>query len=113
MQLDPYLFFNGQCEAAFQLYAQCLGGKIEFMMTYADAHVEQHAPAEWRNKILHARLVFGGQVLLGADVLPNQYKEPSGFSVSLSLKDPAEAERIFSTLAENGSVWMALEKKTF
>jgi PhnB protein len=28
MQLNPYLSFNGQCEAAFKFYEQCLGGKI-------------------------------------------------------------------------------------
>ncbi|MEM9908685.1 MAG: VOC family protein, partial [Cyanobacteria bacterium P01_D01_bin.44] len=35
MQLNPYLSFNGQCEAAFKFYEQCLGGKIEAMMPYA------------------------------------------------------------------------------
>ena len=29
MQLNPYLDFNGQCEAAFKFYEQRLGGKIE------------------------------------------------------------------------------------
>jgi PhnB protein len=110
MQLNPYLHFNGQCEEAFNFYAQCLGGKIEFMMTHAGAPVEQLVPAEWRNKILHAALAVGDQILLGADGPPETYKEPQGFSVSLNLKDPAEAERIFHALAERGKVRMALEK---
>jgi uncharacterized glyoxalase superfamily protein PhnB len=29
MQLNPYLLFNGDCEAAFKLYETVLGGKIE------------------------------------------------------------------------------------
>jgi len=33
MRLNPYLNFNGQCEAAFKFYEQCLGGKIEAMIT--------------------------------------------------------------------------------
>ena len=28
MQLNPYLTFNGQCEAAFKFYEKSLGGKI-------------------------------------------------------------------------------------
>jgi PhnB protein len=36
-----------------------------------------------------------------------------GFSVTLVLKDPAEAERIFSALAENGTVRMPLEETVF
>ena len=35
MQLNPYLTFNSQCEAAFKFYEQCLGGKIEMMMPHA------------------------------------------------------------------------------
>jgi PhnB protein len=32
MQLNSYLTFNGQCEAAFKFYEQALGGKIEAMI---------------------------------------------------------------------------------
>jgi len=110
MQLNPYLHFNGQCEEAFNFYAQCLGGKIEFMMPHAGTPAEKHVPAEWRNKILHARLAVGDQILLGSDGPPETYEKPKGFSVSLSLTDPAEAERIFQTLSEKGKVRMALEK---
>lgn len=28
MEMNPYLSFNGQCEAAFTFYAQCLGGQL-------------------------------------------------------------------------------------
>jgi PhnB protein len=110
VQINPYLHFNGQCEEAFNFYAQCLGGKIDFMLTYAGTPVEQHVPAEWQSKILHATLAVGDQILQGADGPPETYKEPQGFSVSLNLKDPAKAERIFHTLAENGKVQMPLQK---
>ena len=33
MQLNPYLLFNGQCEAAFKFYEKCLSGKIVMMLT--------------------------------------------------------------------------------
>jgi PhnB protein len=80
------------------------------MLTYAGTPVEQHVPAEWQSKILHATLAVGDQILQGADGPPETYKEPQGFSVSLNLKDPAQAERIFHTLAENGKVQMPLQK---
>jgi PhnB protein len=110
MQLNPYLHFNGQCEEAFNFYARCLGGKIAFMMTYAGTPVEKHVPVEWGNKILHATLAIGDQILFGADGTPETYEEPKGFSVSLNRQDPAEAKRIFDTLSEKGKVRMALEK---
>ena len=110
MQLNPYLSFNGQCEAAFKFYEQCLGGKIEAMVAHAGTPAEQQVPPEWRNKILHARLNVAGQLLMGGDVPPGGYEEPKGFSVSLQVKDPAEAERIFHVLEENGKVRMPIQK---
>jgi PhnB protein len=67
-------------------------------------------PVEWRNKILHARLTVGDQVLMGSDAPPGHYEEPKGFSVSLQISDPADAERIFNVLAENGKVQMPMQK---
>jgi PhnB protein len=110
MQLNPYLTFNGQCEAAFMFYERCLGGKIESMLTHAGTPAEQHVPPEWRNKILHARLSVGEQVLMGSDAPPDRYEQPKGFSVALQIKNQADAERIYHALAESGTVQMALQQ---
>ena len=110
MRMNPYLLFNGRCEEAFQFYSQCLGGKIEAMMPFAGTPAEQEVPAEWRKKIIHASLTVGDQVLMASDAPPGRYEEPRGFSVSLNVKNPAEAERIFQALAENGKVQMPLQQ---
>jgi PhnB protein len=110
MQLNPYLFFNGQCEAAFKFYEQLLGGKIVAMMTHAGTPAENQVPAEWRAKIIHARMLIGNQLLMGSDAPPGHFQQPQGFSVSLIVDEPEDAERIFHTLAENGTVKMALQK---
>ena len=111
MQLNPYLSFNGDCEAAFKLYERCLGGKIECMMRSESRPASEFpVPAGWGKKILHATLTVGDQVLMGADTPPDRYQKPQGFSVTLGLKDPAEAERIFAALAEKGTVEMALQE---
>ena len=109
MQLNPHLHFNGDCEAAFKFYEKCLGGKITFMMPHEGAPIANQVPSEWRSKILHATLNVCGDVMQGADVPPDRYQKPQGFSVKLDLKDPAEAERIFHALAENGAVQMPLQ----
>ena len=64
MRLNPYLVFNGQCEAAFKFYAQCLGGKIEAMFTHGETPAAQHVPPEWQSKIMHAHLVIGDHALM-------------------------------------------------
>lgn len=110
MQLNPYLSFNGQCETAFKLYERCLGGKIEFIIRYEEKPGEYAVPADWGKKIMHATLRIGEQVLMGADNAPEGYQKPQGFSLTLGLKHPAEAERIFAALAENGTVHMPLQQ---
>jgi PhnB protein len=110
MKLSPHLVFNSQCEAAFKFYEQYLGGKIVIMLTWASSPMASQAPPGCSDKILHATLAIGDNVLAGADALPGQYEQPKGFYVVLGLDDPVDAERIFTALAENGTVQMPIQK---
>jgi len=110
MYLSPYIVFNGQCETAFKFYEKALGGKIETMMTHGESPMSQQVPPEWRGKIIHASLKVDGMNLLGSDAPPSRYQQPQGFSVSLTVKDPAETERIFHELSQNGKVQMPIQK---
>jgi len=110
MQLNPYLSFNGDCEAAFKFYEQCLGAKIEFILTHAESPMAEKTPPEWLGKILHARLTVDGQVLMGSDSPPGHYEKPQGAWVSLGIGKVADAERIFAALSENATVFMPLQE---
>jgi PhnB protein len=106
MQIDPYLTFSGTCEEAFTFYEKTFGGKIEFKMTHAESPMAAQTAPEWRNKIMHISLRVGERVLLGSDAPPQYQQQPQGFSVSVSVKDVAEAEKVFGALAEGGKVNM-------
>jgi len=110
MQLSPYLAFKGNCAEAFGFYERLLGGKIVMMMTHAGSPAAEHTPPEWQDKIMHARLALGDQVLMGSDAPPQHQQTPQGFSVSLQIDDPVEGERIFNGLAENGTVKMPFQQ---
>lgn len=110
MRLNPLLSFGGQCEAAFHLYERCLGGKIETMLTWGNSPMATEVPPEWREKICHATLTVGANQIMGGDVQPGQYERMKGFQVVLGVDDPADAERIFQALAENGTVQMPMQK---
>jgi PhnB protein len=110
MQLSPYLSFKGDCEAAFKHYEECLGGKIQFKMTWGESPMANEVPAEFRDKVMHASITVGETTLLGADSPPDHYEEPRGLSVTIAPKTLAEAERIFKSLSEGGKVTMPLEK---
>src|SRR6516162_5066711 len=110
MQLNPYLTFDGQCEAAFKFYENVLGGKIEAMMTYGSSPMAEQTPADWRNKIMHARLTVGDKMLMASDAPPDRREAMKGFSVTISLDDPERAERIFHALSEKGTVQMPIQQ---
>jgi PhnB protein len=108
MQINPYLFYDGNCEAAFKYYAKVLGGEIEAMMPHEGSPAAEHTPAEWGKKILHAKMTIDGEVLMASDAPPGHFNKPQGFSVSLQIADPAEAEQKFHALAEGGVVNMPI-----
>jgi PhnB protein len=109
MQLNPYLNFNGQCEAALKFYEQTLGGKITFSQTWGDSPMAKHVPPETHNKILHSTLDVSGSTLMGADSPPDQYQEPRGIQVALHPKDTKEGERIFNALSAGGRIDMPFQ----
>lgn len=110
MRLNSHLQFNGQCAEAFSFYAECLPGKIGMMLTYADTPMASDVAPGFRSRIVHATLSIGDQILQGADTTPDRYQRPAGMSLSLDVKDPAEAERIFHALSEQGTVQLPIQE---
>jgi len=109
MRLNPYLIFNGQCEAAFKFYEECLGGNIVMKMTFGESPMAGHVQSGWVDKILHATFSLGDQTIGGADAPPDRYQKPQGFWVTINIDDPVEAERIFEALSQNGDVQMPIQ----
>jgi PhnB protein len=111
MQMNPYLAFNGKCETAFKFYEKVFGGKIVMMMKYGDSPMADKTPPEVKDKIMHARITLGDEVLLmGSDAPPQMYEPMKGMSVTVSIDKPADADRIFGALAENGTVRMPIQE---
>ena len=110
MPVNPYLTFGGQCAEAFRFYEKSLGGRITVMQTHGETPMKDATPAEWHNAVMHAEIVIDGTVLMGSDRPWEAFKPPQGFSVSLVLADPKEAERKFAALAAGGAVTMPLQE---
>jgi PhnB protein len=110
VQMNPYLVFNGRCEAAFKFYEQNLGGKMEMMMTYGESPMAEQCTPESRDKIMHACLRVDNNLLMGSDGPAGYDEEAKGFYVSLGIDDPAEAERLFQVLLEKGTVHMPIQE---
>jgi PhnB protein len=113
MQINPYLFYSGNCEAAFRFYEKAIGARIDAMLTHKGAPPEMPMPPNWSKKIMHAKLSIDGGVIMASDTPSDHFHKPQGFSVALQVEDPADAERKFKALAEGGTVTMAFGKTFF
>jgi len=110
MRLDIYLNYRGNCEEAFRFYERHLGGRITGIVR----HGEQPNPgmaADWKDKVVHARLEIGRTVLMGADI-PQAEPMRSAY-LTLSLDREEEAERVYALLADGGQIFMKMEKTPF
>src|SRR4029453_13112214 len=110
MQVNPYLSFNGDCEAAFKLYEHCFDGELGQLFRYGGSPMEHLVPTVWSDKVMHGSVTIGGTVIQGADDPPDRYEGPKGFSLAIHIDNAADAERIFAELASGGRVVMPLEQ---
>ena len=113
-QLEPYLFFNGNCAEAMRFYEKTLGGKVEMMMKASEAPGGVEKPGSKADGILHAAISVDGQRLLASDWMsPDPYPGISGVSLSLVYQTVDEAARRFNALADGGKVTMPMAKTFF
>ena len=113
MAAIPYLAFDGTCAAAMRFYEKVLGfgARLELLVSGGDSPMAAQMPAEFRDRIMHARLAFDdGTCLYGGDAPANvPYPGMKGVSITMNYPTVAEAERVFKALAEGGQVHMALQ----
>ena len=110
MNFGPHLHFHGNCREAFDFYARLFKGKVAFTMTFGEAPGTQQVPAALREQIIHARLEFGDRQIFGCDAPPERYEKPQGFNLNVLVSTPAEAERLFNALSDNGQITMPIQK---
>lgn len=116
MLVQPYLNFNGCCEEALAFYQAALGAELEMLMRFRESPDEPPPgmiPPDWGDKVMHASLRIGDSVVMASDGGCKDKAGFAGFSLTLSVADPAEAERRFSSLAEGGQVQMPLGETFF
>jgi PhnB protein len=110
MKLDIYLNYRGNCEEAFRFYERHLGGRITGIVQHGE-QPNPELPADWKDKVLHARIEIGGSVLMGADI-PHSEPMRSAY-LTLTLDGEHDAERLYALLADGGEIFMKMEKTPF
>jgi PhnB protein len=106
MQISTHLSFNGQCKAALETYQRLLGGNLH-VLTYGESPMADEVDPEHREWIVHGTLAAEGHQISGSDVIGDDFEKPQGFSITVSLMDRDEAERLFESLAAGGKIGFA------
>ena len=110
VHVQPYLFFGGRCEEALEFYRQAIGAEVLMMMRYKDSPDPHGMPECFVDKIMHAGFRVGATTVMASDGSCEAPANFEGFSLSITVPDEAEADRVYAALAEGGLETMPLEK---
>jgi PhnB protein len=113
MAIQPYLFFDGRCEEAIEFYKRALGAEVTMLMRFKDSPEPNTCAPGHDNKVMHAQFTVGGSTILVSDGRCEGKTKFEGFSLSLTVRSEADAERLFNALADGGQVQMPLAKTFF
>jgi PhnB protein len=113
MQVAPYLFFDGRCEEALNFYRKSVGAEVQMMMRFKESPEPPMVPPGNGDKVMHASFRVGDTNILASDGNCGGKPKMEGFALSLTVRDAAEAQRVFAALGEGGKVQMPLTKTFF
>lgn len=108
MKLTPYLHFAGNAEEVLNFYAQALGGEIVMLSRYGDSPMP--ADEDWKQKIMHSRLVFDGNMVMISDSFKDKPVNTDGnVQLSVEVESIERINEVFPKMAEGGTVTMELQ----
>ena len=116
MQVQPYLFFDGCAEEAIEFYRKAIGAEVTMLMRFKDSPEPSQpgmVPPGSENKVMHMSFRIGETEIMGSDGRCVGKPNFQGFSLSISVKDEAAADRVFAALGDGGQVQMPLTKTFF
>jgi PhnB protein len=106
--LNPYIYFNGNCEDAFNFYKSVFRQEFTYIGRYKDVpKTDRQIFLESDEKIMHVSLPISTEtILMGSDNI-EAYKEAikySNFSLIIHTDSKEEVDRLFNELSENGQI---------
>ena len=113
--LVPHLYFDGDCEAAFNFYRDVFGAEMQGPMRWADNPMCEQFSDEDKNKVMHVSLDLGGRGggLMGNDFVAamagQTYVAGNNFAVTIVPDTREEADQLFARLSEGGKAVMPMQ----
>jgi PhnB protein len=113
MLVQPYLSFEGRCDEAVKFYQAAVGAEVQMLMRFKEAPDQSMMSPESADKVMHVSMRIGDSVVMASDGRCSGTTGFNGISLSLSVADDAQAERLFAGLSDGGQVTMPLAKTFF
>jgi len=106
--LNPYLFFNGNCEEVFNFYKSVFGIDFKYIGRYKDVpQKDKHIFHEEDEKIMHVSLPISNETTLMGSDNTEFFKQPvsvNNFSLYINTDNKDEANRLFNELSIGGQI---------
>lgn len=110
--VNPYIYFNGNCEEAFNFYKTVFQKDFTYIGRYKDVpSTDRQVFQETDEKIMHVSLPISQEtVLMGADNTEayNELLAFSNFSLIVHTDEKEEADRLFNELSNGGQIKMPM-----
>jgi PhnB protein len=116
MKIQPYLFFNGRCDEAIDFYGRTLGATVTELMRFKESKETMesgYVPADFADKVMHSSIRIGEQEIMASDGMTKEKQNFQGVSLTISVENDAEADRVFAALGDGGQVQMPMDKTFF
>jgi len=112
MLVQPYLFFDGRCEEALDFYKEALGAEVIMLMRHNEnpdgPAGRAHLPPGSEEKAMHASFKVGETTLMASDGMCGGNAKFAGVSLTITVPNAAEADRVFAALGDGGQVQMPI-----
>ena len=114
--INPYLTFNGTCEAAFNFYKSVFGGDFSFIGKFKEMPPNPDYPVAEadKEKIMHVSLTISKEtILMGSDsseAFGQATVQGNNVSISINTDSVEEVTRLYKALSQGGKIKMPLEK---
>jgi len=111
MKLNPYLNFAGNAEEVIDFYKNALDGEVVMLTRFAESPIP--CDDDYKQKIMHAQIVFGGDnlIMISDAMKGTPFSTTGNIQLSIGLDDVAKTHEIFNKLSDGGKIVMPLEKQ--
>jgi PhnB protein len=115
--VNIYLYFNGNCEKAFNFYKSVFNKEFKFIGHYKDVPevARKNFPNCKDDHIMHIGLPISNEtILLGADIIAGNEQENSAakyFSLYVNTDSKEEADKLFNSFSHEGEIKLPISEQ--